>query len=70
MKINYTEIKVTGKYKFELNGEKWTLANYPKNQGTSARGLWFLMTNGKQKVCIYKKDLLKFNKEAAIKLFN
>ena len=70
MKINYKEITVTGKNEFIYNGEKWTLSSDAKNVGTSARGIWNYMTNGTVIVRVYKADVLKANKDAAIKLFN
>ena len=71
MKINLERISVTDHHEFILDGYVWTEENKTKNQGTSAKGLWTDFENSKgEKARIYKSDLLKINKLAAIKLFN
>jgi hypothetical protein len=58
---------------FTVNGEKWTVvkkANGKNDEGTSPKGLWLYMTNGKEFKTIYKKDILDIDRNKAIALFN
>lgn len=55
-----------------VDGEKWALPtkkNEPKG-GTSANGLWCILTNGTERIRINKKDVLAISTDKAIALFN
>lgn len=70
MKLNFAEMKNVKNGEFELNGEKWMMADYRRNRGTSPRGLWNDMTNGKKLVRVYKCDVAKASLENSKRLFN
>lgn len=57
--------------RFTINGEEWQLSKYPKNMGTSAKGIWNLFTNGEEHIRIYKADVKKvLGTATATKLFH
>lgn len=68
--IDYRKIEDVKPNEFMYQGEKWMLADIPKNQGFSAKGIYNLMTNGKITVMVYKADILKVDRQKAIALFN
>lgn len=66
MKINLKDITVTGRDHFTYRGRTWSATRW----GNSPIGLWNEFTDGKDFVKIYKSDLLKIDKDAAMKLYN
>lgn len=58
---------------FTIDGKKWTCKKNSTGKpimGTSARGLWNLMTNGEESKYIYKADVLNYDRKKAVALFN
>lgn len=69
-RINLVEMENISHGKFTYHGEQWRMVD-EQSGGTSAKGLWFIVTNGADHERIFKKDLLDKGLVAeAIALFN
>ena len=58
---------------FTMGGKVWTCKKNSEGHpiiGTSAKGLWNLMTDGNESKYIYKADILKYDSKKATALFN
>lgn len=58
---------------FTIDGKLWTCKKNSEGHpimGTSAKGLWNLMTDGTESRYIYKADILKYDSKKATALFN
>lgn len=58
---------------FTIDGKKWTCKKNSEDRpimGTSAKGLWDLMTDGNESRYIYKSDIMKYDRKKANALFN
>lgn len=73
-KLNYSQMTNVSHGKFEIDGVQYRKATDEeyggKTAGTSAKGLWLVVTNGVDFYKIYKANLLKVNGRNAVALFN
>lgn len=73
MKKIITEMTNVRRDHFEFEGREYRLATkdeIQRNQGTSARGIWNVFTDGEDFIRIYKADVSEFNLHNAVELFN
>lgn len=70
MKLDYANIKNARKNYFEIGNHTYTLAPFNKNQFFMPTGLMNVMVDENGKLYnVYKKDVLKVNMDAALKIF-